>query len=312
MFPCLHRLGVLAIIRSISVEAIAATSGAAARGHQHTDIGLTKSWGAGHKISYNGTAALQSALIEALESKRECDLCGGGQEWLFILGTGRSGSTTALEMVDAIPGVYLAGENLGVMNALLDMYEAHRDRIENQVVSENRVFCALQQFVRTIIGQFDEKSTRVIGFKEIRHVNQKQIDFFKKVFPGARFLLNTRKNLEKQHKSQFQMDIPMEELKNWTAQLEFFPKHNPRDTFMLRLEDFSVTLFNQMLRFLGVRSCFFTHVAHANQGWLWNDDEGKAKKALFGDCEIQPWDKFHVGCTSAGEGEPPPAQTEHE
>mmetsp|Transcript_8251 Transcript_8251/g.10770 ORF Transcript_8251/g.10770 Transcript_8251/m.10770 type:complete len:149 (-) Transcript_8251:1950-2396(-) len=39
-----------------------------------------------------------------------CDLCHD-YDWVFILGTGRSGSTTILSMINSIPGFYLAGEN---------------------------------------------------------------------------------------------------------------------------------------------------------------------------------------------------------
>ena len=42
-----------------------------------------------------------------------CDLCRepGAPRWVFVIGTGRSGSTTALAMLNGVPGFYLAGED---------------------------------------------------------------------------------------------------------------------------------------------------------------------------------------------------------
>ena len=42
-----------------------------------------------------------------------CDLCRepGAPRWVFVIATGRSGSTTALAMLNGVPGFYLAGED---------------------------------------------------------------------------------------------------------------------------------------------------------------------------------------------------------
>lgn len=235
----------------------------------------------------------------------DCDLlCHGNQSWLFILGTGRSGSTTALEMVDAIPGFQLAGENNGIMNTLLDLY--HSFQVTNAhgqggawshgEISENRLLCRMQKFVKTMIGKFDEETTKVIGFKEIRHHKHDVLAFFKKVFPGARLLINTRKDLDEQHLSGT-WHTSVEALENHTLELDLFQKQNPADTFKLLLEEYSKDLFNGMLRFLGVTGCSYAWVAHANNGNLsygYESDLDSAAKAVIGECSIVPWKR--VGC----------------
>ena len=54
--------------------------------------------------------------VDGNQEKKSCDLCG--QRWLFVLATGRSGSTTVLNMLNALPGVYMAGENMNVVGKL--------------------------------------------------------------------------------------------------------------------------------------------------------------------------------------------------
>jgi hypothetical protein len=304
----LLRVVLLALSRSLAAEGIALAKPDAAQGKpdalsllqlldtKRSAVSAGHAWSGG---SAPPAANQLGSLAHMMKDGDECDLCGGAQDWLFILGTGRSGSTTALEMFNAIPGVYLAGENSGVMNTLMDLYESSMAVMEEQAGGKNRALCALQRFVKTLIGQFDEQTTKVIGFKEIRHLNRKQLSFFKKVFPGAKIILNTRRNLHTQHQSQFQMDIPIEELSNWTKELELFQVDHPQDTFSLHLEEYNAKTYNRVLDFLQVQSCYYAFVAHANHGWHWNDDMAHAQRALKGSCVIDPWKK--EGCTDTAE-----------
>ncbi|CAK0838990.1 unnamed protein product [Prorocentrum cordatum] len=105
----------------------------------------------------------------------ECDLCGGHQQWLFILSAGQGGSTVLQEMLNAIPGFYIAGENFGVLNILLEEYEAtgkivtRSDRGEpgwqTRPISQRHLLCAMQT--------------------ETRHTSRRQLDFFRKAAPHA-------------------------------------------------------------------------------------------------------------------------------
>lgn len=49
-----------------------------------------------------------------------CDLCEGRH--VFVLGTGRSGSTTILEALNSLPGVTLSGENHASIEAAEELF----------------------------------------------------------------------------------------------------------------------------------------------------------------------------------------------
>ena len=49
-----------------------------------------------------------------------CDLCEGRH--VFVLGTGRSGSTTILEALNSLPGVALSGENHASLEAAEELF----------------------------------------------------------------------------------------------------------------------------------------------------------------------------------------------
>jgi hypothetical protein len=56
-------------------------------------------------------------------SAHDCDLCA--DNWLFILAAGgRTGSTTAMSMFDALPGFEIAGEHFGIL-----VSEMHQFRV---------------------------------------------------------------------------------------------------------------------------------------------------------------------------------------
>jgi len=103
------------------------------------------------------------------------------QQWLFILATGRSGSTSILEMVNAIPGYFLAGENEGIMSEFVNLMK-HRERqkqLSNTVawhsgwVSDQRLLCVLQDYARENIG-WNGQHPHTVGFKEIRHTEKEE------------------------------------------------------------------------------------------------------------------------------------------
>jgi hypothetical protein len=51
-------------------------------------------------------------------------------DWLVILATGRSGSTTIESMLNAVPQVHLTGENGGVMEELEAAYSLNLGKIQ--------------------------------------------------------------------------------------------------------------------------------------------------------------------------------------
>lgn len=250
-------------------------------------------------LGSSGCAKAAAGLTERLllDTPADCDLCGGAQQWLFVLAGGRSGSTTVLSMLNAIPGVHLAGENWGAVNSLLELYKnanntgfGHSsndvvDAWSHTEISEKRVLCAMQDYVRVIVGEFDAATTKYIGFKEIRHKTPEQINFFSKVFPCAKYVINTR-DVDEQHKSGWFKEMPLEKLQAKKVSLESFSASHEESAFDLPLEDFSVERFNSMLHWLGAGGCAFTQVAHANDGGY----AGSVSPGLEGTCRFQAAD----------------------
>lgn len=246
----------------------------------------------------SGCAKAAAGLTERLLSATpaDCDLCGGDQQWLFVLAGGRSGSTTVLSMLNAIPGMHLAGENWGAVNSLLELYKSANstgfghssgvvDAWTHTEISERRVLCAMQDYIRVIVGEFDGATTKYIGFKEIRHKTPEQINFFSKVFPCAKYVINTR-DVDEQHKSGWFKEMPLEKLEAKKVSLESFSATHGESAFDLPLEDFSVERFNSLLHWLGVDGCAFTQVAHANDGGY----AGSVGPGLEGTCRFQAAD----------------------
>eukprot|EP00798_Chlamydomonas_sp_ICE-L_P004589 gene4589-14776_t len=127
-----------------------------------------------------------------------CDLCA--DNWLFILGSYHSGSTTALSMLRSIPGTELRGEHGGVLNLdanqfkLLSEAEIKVNRQDTPWSSNHKadfhyLKCNAQHMMKGIILGKDVATmlgqTKVMGFKEIRHNSLQSLRFIMSLFPCA-------------------------------------------------------------------------------------------------------------------------------
>ena len=148
--------------------------------------------------------------------------------YLFVLTYGRSGSTLIQGILNAIPGYLIRGENRQMMRHL---YEYDRTGMETRRFQRknmrrrhdepgssdpSKAFFGMDGFPhkRSIAGirrlavdtiLRPEPETRVVGFKEIRWSTDDVSEFvawLREVFPGARFVVNTR-NLEDVSKSKW-------------------------------------------------------------------------------------------------------------
>mmetsp|Transcript_34550 Transcript_34550/g.64516 ORF Transcript_34550/g.64516 Transcript_34550/m.64516 type:complete len:573 (-) Transcript_34550:28-1746(-) len=216
----------------------------------------------------------------------DCNLCNDdSQQWVFILSPGgRTGSSTIVTMLNSIPGFYIAGENDGIIDDMLSFY--NKTFIEEDVegttgsdanqdpISEYNVLCSLQSIVRASLGGSPDKQA-VLGFKEIRIHKKEQLDFLKRVFPCARFIVNVRQNMTALFESQIVAyeeyvlnpeDTAQQAQSNdmKRSELEGWAKAQGDNVFQMPLEDFSLNRFNVLLRWLGVSNCAFQQVAHAN------------------------------------------------
>lgn len=138
-------------------------------------------------------------------------------QFLFVVTYGRSGSTLLMSLLDSLPGYCIRGENAGVT---YDLFEYHRkaleardkfseqDRLKNaggglssrhpwygiDDYPEDEAIVRLRELVvQTLLRP--PREARVTGFKEIRWWMPKLVDyldFLDALFPGARYVLNTR------------------------------------------------------------------------------------------------------------------------
>lgn len=125
---------------------------------------------------------------------------------LFVVTYGRSGSTLLMGVLNTVPGYLIRGEN---HNALLHLFRFHqamatgsRRRLSRPTgpffgISGFPAQRSLRQIQRLATDTVlrPEPDTRVTGFKEIRwyHADlEEYVAWLREVFPGARFLVNTR------------------------------------------------------------------------------------------------------------------------
>ena len=141
---------------------------------------------------------------------REGGAASRGLGYVFVMTYGRSGSTLLMGLLNTIPGYLVRGEN---DDALRYLYDFHRTCVErSQYWPVERVRMRTDPFYG--IGDFPpavslaairrlavetllrpKPDTRVTGFKEIRWYHADLEDYvawLQEVFPGARFLVNTR------------------------------------------------------------------------------------------------------------------------
>eukprot|EP00971_Amphidinium_carterae_P006086 119878-Amphidinium_carterae.1 len=230
-----------------------------------------------------------------------CDLCA--DEWVFIIATGRSGSTTLLNMLNLIPGYSLSGENNGIMRAARDFFRRMSVTIARARLSENRhlhgawqeetplsakqVLCNLQSLVRTTLYPRETSETHIRGFKEIRH-DEADVEFMHKLFPCARFVVNTRDDVDEQFASQSmefdsQKITEVEDLAKVSSGLKAWASEHAPISYQMPLENFSVDGFNDMLTWLGVTGCRYTAVGiHTFHSKNVTDEPGE----LTGLCQL--------------------------
>lgn len=131
-------------------------------------------------------------------------------DYLFIVSYGRSGSTLLQGILCSAPGVLIRGENRDAFHRLFhyqkmlkSLHTRFADRppagVKNpwygiEEWSEEESLAGLRALaVQTILHP--KSDTRVLGFKEIRWWYgdwRPYLDFMQELFPGARFVINSR------------------------------------------------------------------------------------------------------------------------
>ena len=121
-----------------------------------------------------------------------CDLCR--DNWLFVLGAGgRTGTTTAMAMLDAIPGIEIAGEHDALLEderrlyqKLLDLQHRVGAAWKHRPLDKHYIKCSIQERTKRIVfgSRYDSmhKATKVFGFKEIRYLTLGMLKFIDEVW----------------------------------------------------------------------------------------------------------------------------------
>jgi len=211
-------------------------------------------------------------LQTACHRKSRCNLTA--HEWIIILGTGRSGSTTLLEMVNLLPGVELNGENNGALFTFYNLKERLSWGPMNEdilKVRELEIHCLVQRwFLRA--GETDCSSRTIVrGFKEIRYHDPAILEFISASFPSARFVVNYRQDYRAQLSSEsawFGQDHDAEkELLDKNANILAWARGQPRGrVFELPMENFNAANFTALYSWLGFSGCMAQSVLHLNNG----------------------------------------------
>ena len=114
---------------------------------------------------------------------------------------------------------------------------------------------------KNVSVSFDRNPLEIVGFKEIRHQKSSQLDFFTRLFPCAKFILNWREDIAAQSKSAWYGELNQDEaervLRRKTTGLQTWGHDNAARSFSLVLGEygFQVQQFNSLLEWLGIHGC---------------------------------------------------------
>lgn len=175
-----------------------------------------------------------------LRNDIEPDLCQ--QKWIFIFSTGRSGSTSILETLNAISwpksdvSVRLRGEHEGAMTDMVNYVErafTERSTGKDFIFKPGQSYNLKQKLILYQIqrlfadtnppGPVDQNNSSssehtgrddrmplvgddnhtILGFKEIRYNDDRHVHFIKAAFPCSRIIFNYRLDVLAQRESGF-------------------------------------------------------------------------------------------------------------
>ena len=120
-----------------------------------------------------------SPLGGAPTSTPRCNLCA--EQWVFVLSTGRAGSSSLVAALNSLPGVHISGENQGSLQAAAELYARHQQTSLRNLgtlrghgsANNNALLCTLQQWYRESSGPAqtgprpDDPTRTIFGFKEL-------------------------------------------------------------------------------------------------------------------------------------------------
>ena len=231
-----------------------------------------------------------------------CTPCN--RRFLFIIATGRSGSTTLLRMFHELPGVRLAGENFNELYIASQLYtNLEKDNhfsnekwiakgrytqtkmdgaFQHNALPIGTLSCVTQSLVEMLdppelsedTFEMEDDSRTILGMKVIRLQKgnwspSQAAKFLRDSFPCGRFIINIRSDIEAQIesvKSNFHYNVSTDKI-------------NSENDFLLKLKDElghsaikidmtywkdNVKNLNHVLDWLGFEDCAFNTIVHEN------------------------------------------------
>ena len=185
-------------------------------------------------------------FLKGIPRTNGCDLCA--EDWVIVIANGRSGSTTIVDMLNTLGGVYVAGELEPKLKQLHDLMRKSLEREHStsgpfqtrHMVDRHAVYCAAQNVLKAAMGGLDS-GLRLIGFKLLHGPEahwKKTSSFLQSIFPCARFVVNWRNGIKAEFKSKpfFARQTTVEGLGQRKKNLQHFANKNPAIAFPLPLE----------------------------------------------------------------------------
>jgi Sulfotransferase family len=217
---------------------------------------------------------------------RDPVLCA--RAFLFVVATGRSGSTTLMSMINSIPGFFIGGENGNQAATLKAMVDERRRAVEMRCKREHSAdiasssSCALLprraelKLIQDWIwvsnlppDNWSSTPTQVSGFKEIRW-GPEEIEFIRAVCPCSRFIINTRKDKKAQSGSGMYATAAPQLLQTRISNTQTISRMLPRtQVYRIVQEKMSVKSFNKLAAWLGAH-CQFSSMTYANVNSSYN------------------------------------------
>ena len=177
--------------------------------------------------------------------------------YLFVVTYGRSGSTLLQGILNSIPGYLIRGENGGALYHLFRFHstiEWERDQNRRgQILDSRSPYFGIDEYasdqavsdmralvVRNLLRP--SPGVRVVGFKEIRWFQREwedYLDFIERLFPDARFIINTR-NLNEVAKSQWwaKCDDPLATLTRQEERLDRIAERLDGTAYRVHYDDY--------------------------------------------------------------------------
>jgi hypothetical protein len=227
-----------------------------------------------------------------------CTPCN--QRYLFIVGTGRAGSTTLLRMFNELPNLRLSGENYNEFRKAAELstnlfdkgkddmfhYGEHQDGpFFHHSIPKGSFGCVMQDLLRFMnppplsvqksgtVDSYD--SDRILGMKTIRlHTDwsaPKAATFFKQNFPCSKFVVNIRSDVESQLSSyenlRWKDGVDKHDIRKRNRFYKNFAEEMGKDRSTLidmsKWKD-DIGILNNVIHWLGYRDCDFGDIYHEN------------------------------------------------